>query len=176
MSRRRELDGVRAIAALSVLGFHAVGFWARGAAEGATIRPWVGRMDVGVAIFFLLSGFLLYRPMLASRVIGLPKQKRSAYARNRFFRIMPAYWVVLTVAAIVPGFYGAFTDNWWVYYTLLQSFPIYTPEGVFVEGRATRGLDRFAVRRDGNSIVVNLDSLFEQDKDVDKWSKAFVTP
>ena len=53
---------------------------------------------------------------------------------------------------------------------------IYTPEGVFVEGRATRGLDRFAVRKDGNSIVVNLDSLFEQDKDADKWSKAFVTP
>jgi Rieske Fe-S protein len=53
---------------------------------------------------------------------------------------------------------------------------IYTPEGAFVEGRATRGLDRFAVRRDGNSIVVNLDSLFEQDKDADKWSKAFVTP
>jgi hypothetical protein len=47
---------------------------------------------------------------------------------------------------------------------------------VFVEGRATRGLDRFAVRKDGNSIVVNLDSLFEQDKDADKWSKAFVTP
>jgi cytochrome b6-f complex iron-sulfur subunit len=53
---------------------------------------------------------------------------------------------------------------------------IYTPEGVFVEGRATRGLDRFAVRRDGNSIVVNLDSLFEQDKDADRWAKAFVTP
>ena len=53
---------------------------------------------------------------------------------------------------------------------------IYTPEGVFVEGRATRGLDRFAVRKDGNSIVVNLDSLFEQGKDADKWSKAFVTP
>ena len=53
---------------------------------------------------------------------------------------------------------------------------IYTPEGVFVEGRATRGLDRFAVRKDGNSIVVNLDSLFEQDKDAEKWSKAFVAP
>ena len=53
---------------------------------------------------------------------------------------------------------------------------IYTPEGVFVEGRATRGLDRFAVRKDGNSIVVNLDSLLEQDKDTDKWSKAFVSP
>ena len=52
---------------------------------------------------------------------------------------------------------------------------VYTPEGVFVEGRATRGLDRFAVRRDGSSFVVNLDTLYEQDKDTDQWMKAFVT-
>ena len=52
---------------------------------------------------------------------------------------------------------------------------IYTPEGVFVEGRATRSMDRFAIRKDGSSIVVNLDSLYEQDKDTDKWAKAFVT-
>ncbi|MBK8293953.1 MAG: acyltransferase [Solirubrobacterales bacterium] len=96
--------------------------------------PWYkqlfAQLDIGVPFFFLLSGFLLYRPMLAARVSGLPKQKRSAYTRNRFFRIMPAYWVVLTVAAIVPGFYGAFTGHWWVYYGLLQSFPVYTPEGL----------------------------------------------
>jgi Rieske Fe-S protein len=52
---------------------------------------------------------------------------------------------------------------------------IYTPEGVFVEGRATRSMDRFAVRKDGGAIVVNLDSLYEQDKDTDQWTKAFVT-
>lgn len=51
---------------------------------------------------------------------------------------------------------------------------VYTPEGVFVEGRATRGMDRFAVRKDGSSLVVNLDVLYEQDKDGDKWMKAFV--
>src|SRR6478672_1157051 len=42
---------------------------------------------------------------------------------------------------------------------------VYTPEGVFVEGRATRGLDRFTVRKDGNSMVVNLDSLLQEDED-----------
>ena len=123
------LDSMRALAAISVMLVH-VGIFTGGFA------PWYkqlfAQLDIGVPFFFLLSGFLLYRPMLASRVTGLPKQKRSAYARNRFFRIMPAYWVVLTVAAIVPGFYGAFTDNWWVYYSLLQSFPIYTPEGACV--------------------------------------------
>jgi cytochrome b6-f complex iron-sulfur subunit len=52
---------------------------------------------------------------------------------------------------------------------------IYTPEGVFVEGRATRGLDRFVVRKDGNSIVVNLDLLMQEAEDGDKWKKAFAT-
>jgi nitrite reductase/ring-hydroxylating ferredoxin subunit len=52
---------------------------------------------------------------------------------------------------------------------------IYTPEGVFVEGRATRGLDRFTVRKNGNSIVVNLDSLLQEDEDGDKWKTAFIT-
>jgi Rieske Fe-S protein len=51
---------------------------------------------------------------------------------------------------------------------------IYTPEGIFVEGRATRGLDRFVVRKDGNSIVVNLDSLLQEDEDGDKWKTAFI--
>jgi len=51
---------------------------------------------------------------------------------------------------------------------------IYTPEGAFVEGRATRGLDRFVVRKDGNSIVVNLDSLLQEDEDGEKWKTAFM--
>src|SRR4029079_4195412 len=93
--RRRELDGVRAIAALLVLVFHAVGFWARGSGEDAWIRPWVGRLDVGVAVFFLLSGYLLYGLFLRGRI------RISAYALRRAFRIVPAYWVALTLAAIV---------------------------------------------------------------------------
>ena len=53
---------------------------------------------------------------------------------------------------------------------------IYTPAGVFVEGRATRGLDRFVVRKDGNSIVVNLDLLLQEDQDGDRWKNAFLAP
>jgi Rieske Fe-S protein len=52
---------------------------------------------------------------------------------------------------------------------------VYTPDGIFVEGRATRGLDRFIVRKDGNSIVVSLDSLLQEDEDAEKWKQAFVT-
>ena len=50
----------------------------------------------------------------------------------------------------------------------------YQPDGVFIDGRATRGLDRFALRRDGETIVVNLDAMFHQDKHPTEWAAAFV--
>jgi Rieske Fe-S protein len=42
-------------------------------------------------------------------------------------------------------------------------------------GRATRGLDRFAVRKDGNNVVANLDKLYQEDEDEALWKTAFVT-
>lgn len=53
----------------------------------------------------------------------------------------------------------------------------FTPDGSYIKdsGRATRGLDRFAVRRDGNNIVANLDKLYQQDDDGPLWKVAFLT-
>jgi Rieske Fe-S protein len=48
----------------------------------------------------------------------------------------------------------------------------YQPDGTFIEGRATRSMDRFAVRRDGNTVVVDLDTVFEQDRDAPGWKVA----
>ncbi len=48
----------------------------------------------------------------------------------------------------------------------------YTPEGVFIDGRATRNMDRFAVKRAGNNIVVDLDLLYQSDDDPDLWKAA----
>lgn len=50
----------------------------------------------------------------------------------------------------------------------------YRPDGSFIEGRATRGLDRFALRRDGQQLFVNLDALYREDKDAAEWKTAFV--
>lgn len=119
-------DSLRALAAISILILH-VGVFTGG--FDVWHRQLVAHLGIGVPFFFLLSGFLLYRPMLASRVIGLPRQRLRDYARNRFIRIFPAFWLVLTVAAIVPGMYGAFTGNWWVYYLLLDKYPVYTAQG-----------------------------------------------
>ena len=51
----------------------------------------------------------------------------------------------------------------------------YRPDGTFIEGRATRGLDRFALRRDGDQLLVNLDTLYREDKDAGQWATAFIT-
>ena len=51
----------------------------------------------------------------------------------------------------------------------------YRPDGQFIEGRATRGMDRLAVRRDGSSIVVDLDRMIKQDVDPAGWSAAVVS-
>jgi Rieske Fe-S protein len=52
----------------------------------------------------------------------------------------------------------------------------FTPDGIYVKdsGRATRGLDRLAVRKDGNTIVVNLDKAFQEDENPTEWKTAFV--
>jgi peptidoglycan/LPS O-acetylase OafA/YrhL len=80
----------------------------------------VVRLDTMVAIFFMLSAFLLYRPMIAYRGGGPPRPKARHFARRRFLRIYPAYWVALTVLAIYPGISGPFTDHWWSFYSLAQ--------------------------------------------------------
>ena len=46
---------------------------------------------------------------------------------------------------------------------------------LFIEGRATRGMDRLAVKRDGANVVVDLDRLIKQDVDPAGWSAAVVS-
>lgn len=51
----------------------------------------------------------------------------------------------------------------------------YRPDGTFIEGRATRGMDRFAVRQDGGNLIVNLDVLYREDENAAQWSTAFIS-
>src|SRR5437868_11868840 len=113
--------GLRAVAALSVLLYHA-GFYSR-ADEGATgLSPYLTRLNVGVAVFFVISGFLLYRPLLAARAGQGPPVRLRDYARRRVLRIVPAYWVALTVLAVYPGLPDMFSGRWWVYYGFGQDY------------------------------------------------------
>jgi nitrite reductase/ring-hydroxylating ferredoxin subunit len=51
----------------------------------------------------------------------------------------------------------------------------YRADGTFIEGRATRDMDRMAIRRDGSAIVVDVDMLWQQDEHPREWGAAFVS-
>jgi nitrite reductase/ring-hydroxylating ferredoxin subunit len=50
----------------------------------------------------------------------------------------------------------------------------YRPDGVYISGRATRSMDRFALRREADNVVVNLSRLLREDQDRTAWDGAVV--
>jgi peptidoglycan/LPS O-acetylase OafA/YrhL len=105
------VDALRALAALSVLAFHALGLFGGGLRPDAAIRPYVARLESGVVVFLLISGFLLYRPFVRARLRGEPQVDVAAYGWRRFLRIVPAYWVALVIAVLVVPLHGVLTGS-----------------------------------------------------------------
>ena len=50
----------------------------------------------------------------------------------------------------------------------------YQPDGTFISGRATRNMDRFAITRVNDDLVVNVDAMYRQDRNAAAWTAAFV--
>ena len=50
----------------------------------------------------------------------------------------------------------------------------YQPDGTFMSGRATRNMDRYALRREGGQVFVNLDGLFRSDRKKAEWDSAVI--
>ncbi len=113
---------MRAFAALSVLAYHVCLF--SGVTRVGVLAPLLSELKAGVAIFFVISGFLLYLPY--ARAIGYRSELPDwrVFARRRVVRILPGYWVALTILAIGPLALSVQTPNWWRYYGLTQ---IYDP-------------------------------------------------
>lgn len=95
------LDGLRGIAALMVLGTH-VGFETGEVTRGVH-GALIGRLDFGVALFFVLSGFLLTRPWLVHGFGDGPAPSTRRYFVRRAARILPAYWVALAVVLLTTA-------------------------------------------------------------------------
>lgn len=51
----------------------------------------------------------------------------------------------------------------------------YQPDGTFMSGRATRNMDRFAIRRDAQKVIVNLVKLYRSDQQKAEWDAAVIT-
>jgi len=124
--RFAHIDALRAIAALCVVVAHTAVFG--GFASHAWTTALLSGLTVGVPIFFVISGFLLYRPFLAAQVLGAPPTTTRAYFWRRALRIIPAYWLALTVLGLWAHLHGVFTHDWWRYYLFLQ---VYSPRTLY---------------------------------------------
>lgn len=96
-----QLDGLRALAFLCVFAFH----------FGLPVEPilaWGGvgyrivpNLDLGVEIFFVLSGFLIFRPFAAANLDRARRPVVRDYAIRRILRIYPTYWVIFVALLVV---------------------------------------------------------------------------
>jgi peptidoglycan/LPS O-acetylase OafA/YrhL len=112
---------MRAIATLCVFAGHTVTGTYTLAGQPSLFALAADLNYEGVAIFFLISGFLLYRPFLTARLTGRPLSLRD-YGRRRFLRIVPAYWVALSVFLALGMVGGVNGGNWWQFYGFAQIY------------------------------------------------------
>nr|WP_246600254.1 acyltransferase [Skermania piniformis] len=123
------LDGLRAAAAFGVLLTH-VAFQ-----TGATSEPLfgrvLGRFDLAVAVFFGLSGFLLWRPHAAAARGAAAAPTTVRYLLHRAARILPAYWTVVFAAMLLVPHAGTGLRVWLANLGLVQVFaPLTLTEGL----------------------------------------------
>ncbi|BBY17350.1 acyltransferase family protein [Mycolicibacterium litorale] len=97
--RVASLTGLRAVAALLVVGTHAA--FATGSLTHGFLGYIYARLEIGVAFFFVLSGYLLFRPWVRAAAAGLPAPRVGRYAWRRTRRIMPAYLLTVCTVYIV---------------------------------------------------------------------------
>ncbi len=120
-------DGLRALAALSVVGVHTA------FVSGLTGRSWLGhytaRLEIGVSVFFVISGFLLYRPFAVAHLGGRPANAIWTFWARRLRRIIPAYWLAFLAITYVFGV-GTVRHDWWSPLVYLGFAQIYLPHYV----------------------------------------------
>jgi peptidoglycan/LPS O-acetylase OafA/YrhL len=102
-AREPALTGLRGLAALCVVATHAA--FATGVLAHGYLGLLFARLEIGVPIFFALSGFLLFRPWVLAMHTGRPAPALSRYARHRVRRVAPGY---LVTVLLTFGVYAMF--------------------------------------------------------------------
>ena len=115
------LDGLRGLAALAIVATH-TGFASGRSGRHDLLAAALGRMDFGVAVFFLLSGFLLYRPYSYPPGSGRPRPGAGGFWTRRALRIFPAAWVTVAVVLGVISTRPATSQDWWQYLALVHVY------------------------------------------------------
>lgn len=120
------LDGLRAVGALAVVLTH-VGFQSGHSLQGP-FSGFLARLDIGVALFFVVSGFLLFRPHVVAHLESRSRPGVRRYLRNRAVRILPVLWVAVLAAWILLG-----EGSPWQYLAHAVLIQIYIPDH-FLQG------------------------------------------
>jgi len=110
------LSGVRAVAAYAVIATHA-GFESGRTLNNGPFAPLLARLNFGVTLFFLLSGFLLSRQFLTD-TSRLERSHIAQFWWRRALRILPAY--LLSIVGTLALFSNQHSSPWtWASYLLL---------------------------------------------------------
>ncbi|GAS96684.1 acyltransferase 3 [Mycolicibacterium canariasense] len=132
VDRVASLTGVRALAALLVVLTHAA--YTTGRYNDGYVGLVLSRAEIGVPIFFVLSGYLLFKPWVDRARAGMPPPSVRRYAWHRVRRIMPAYVVTVLAAYAVYHFREAGPNpghNWIGLLRNLTLTQIYTDNYLF---------------------------------------------
>ncbi|KKB12216.1 hypothetical protein VE25_08090 [Devosia geojensis] len=109
-------DFVRASACLIVLVHHLAQRvnWRGDMGPFEPVRFFVGTGGFGVAVFFVLSGFLLSRPFWRALDNREPMPNLLVYALRRAARILPGFWLALTVTFVLSILVFGFRPDGWL--------------------------------------------------------------
>ena len=132
VERVASLTGIRAVAALLVMLTHVA--YTTGKYTHGYVGLVYSRMEIGVPIFFVLSGFLLFGPWVRAAVSGGGPPSVRRYARHRVRRIMPAYAVTVFAAYLLYHFRTAGPNpghTWMGLFRNLSLTQIYTDHYLF---------------------------------------------
>ena len=100
MSKRNSaLDSLRGLSTILIVVYHISFVSGHTVAHANSSGAYIDRLNIGVAIFFVLSGFLIFRPFAHSLIHGSPLPKTRNYYLKRAARILPGYWLALFVLA-----------------------------------------------------------------------------
>ncbi|MCH9642096.1 MAG: acyltransferase [Actinomycetia bacterium] len=127
-----SLTGIRAVAALLVVLTHAA--YTTGKYPQGYVGLVYSRMEIGVPIFFVLSGFLLFAPWVKAVAWQRPPPSVRRYAWHRVRRIMPAYAVTVIAAYLLYHFRTAGPNpghTWEGLFRNLTLTQIYTDDYLF---------------------------------------------
>jgi peptidoglycan/LPS O-acetylase OafA/YrhL len=80
------------------------------------------RFDLGLELFFVLSGFLIFRPFFVAQLAGKSLPPVRKYLRRRALRVFPGYWFALVMALVLFNVTVGTVGKGFVLFGLLQSF------------------------------------------------------